>query len=347
MASVTVTSCWKSLLLVALMDQMYVQVSPLSTVPSLLNLLSYDQWMISISGPDTVFPGQLSQFTCLTSCSLNVECTVTWEFRGGFPVGTYLSINKNVVKWTPSLPETFQTFTCIAENKAAGRSAEATKMVEVKVQISVQVSPINTVPSLNQSLNLICHDARFGDPQGLSDLVWYKDGQKVTLRENMWLQQNNLTLHFDSLLPSDAGFYQCQTYLPTSQTRVVSLGYLLSYDQWNISISGPDTVFPGQLSEFTCLTSCSLNVECTVTWEFRGRFPVGPYFSITKNVVKWTPSLPETFQNFTCIAENKAAGRSAEATKMVEVKDIPISGSEAMQLSGLFAGILSLGLWVL
>ncbi|XP_039475542.1 hemicentin-2-like isoform X1 [Oreochromis aureus] len=327
MASVTVTSCWKSLLLVALMG-----------VPGL-------GITVEISWTGRVTAGSPTTFTCSSSCFPN--CIYTWSFNGS-------TVNGSTLTWTPDGLDDTVKLQCTVLDLQTGEYLSTDATVEIINQVSVQVSPLNTVPSLNQSLNLICHDARFGDPQGLSDLVWYKDGQKVTLRENMWLQQNNLTLHFDSLLPSDAGFYQCQIYLPTSQTRVVSLGYLcwLSYDQWNVSISGPDTVFPGQLSEFTCLTSCTLNVECTVTWKFRGGFPVGTYLSINKNVVKWTPSLPGTFQNFTCVAENKAAGRSAEATKMVEVKDIwrtdiPISGSEAMQLSGLFAGILSLGLWVL
>lgn len=55
-----------------------------------------------------------------------------WQFRGGFPLGVYFSVNGNELKWTPSIPGTFQNFTCVAENAAVGRSAEATKMVEVK-----------------------------------------------------------------------------------------------------------------------------------------------------------------------------------------------------------------------
>lgn len=79
-----------------------------------------------------MFPGRLSKFTCLTSCTLNVDCTVRWLFRTGFPIGTYLSVHENELKWTPSIPGTFQNFTCVAENAAAGRSAEATKTVKVK-----------------------------------------------------------------------------------------------------------------------------------------------------------------------------------------------------------------------
>lgn len=95
-------------------------------------------------------------------------------------------------------------------------------------QMSVQVNPSNTVPTLNQSLTLVCLSAGSGDPKGPADLMWFKDGQKVTQRENVKFLQNNMTLHFDSVLPSDAGFYQCQTYLPSLQTQVISLGFLLS-----------------------------------------------------------------------------------------------------------------------
>lgn len=153
---------------------------------------------------------------------------------------------------------------------------------------------------------------------------------------------HNTSLHFVSLLPSDAGFYQCETSFEFSAwdicstvnihevehssrnkgRRVHTYRTFSSFlvDPWNVSISGPDTVFPGRLSKFTCLTSCTLNVDCTVRWLFRTGFPIGTYLSVHENELKWTPSIPGTFQNFTCVAENAAAGRSAEATKTVEVK---------------------------
>lgn len=90
--------------------------------------------------------------------------------------------------------------------------------------VSVQIDPPNTVPSLSQSLGLVCHDET---RSGLSKLVvWYKDGQKVILREDPRLLHNN-SLHFDSLQPSHVGFYQCETHT-SEQTSVLSLGYLLS-----------------------------------------------------------------------------------------------------------------------
>ncbi len=97
-------------------------------------------------------------------------------------------------------------------------------------QVSVQISPPNTVPAVNRSLDLLCHNAKLPShlANQVNQVVWYKDGQKGTPRENMQLLQNK-SLHFDSLLPSDAGFYQCETYEPAvQQGRVFSLGYLLS-----------------------------------------------------------------------------------------------------------------------
>lgn len=89
-------------------------------------------WNVSIRGPNVTYPGRLSIFTCVVSCNINIDCTVRWEFRGGFPLGTHLSIQETELEWTSSKPGTFQNLTCIAENVAAGRSAEATKVVEVK-----------------------------------------------------------------------------------------------------------------------------------------------------------------------------------------------------------------------
>ncbi|KAM4581197.1 uncharacterized protein PAE49_005805 [Odontesthes bonariensis] len=292
---------------------------------------------LQISWTGGVTAGSRTTFTCSSSCFPN--CVYTWNFRGR----TY---NGSTLAWTPDGLDDTEELQCIVFNPRTGLYTRTTTIVKINNPLSVQISPPNTVPSLNQSLNLVCHNAANGDPRGPPEVVWYKDGQRVTLRENMQLLRNNLTLHFDSLLPSDAAFYHCNTDVPTLDTSVFSLGYLLSFVPWNVSISGPDAVFPGNLSQFTCLTSCTLNVECTVRWEFRGGFPIGTFFSVNANKLRWTPSIPGTFQNFTCIAENKAAGRSAEATIKVEVKGLLASGSDAVQLSRLFPLGLAVGLWI-
>ncbi|XP_041843428.1 uncharacterized protein LOC121641390 [Melanotaenia boesemani] len=287
---------------------------------------------VEIAWMGSVRAGYPTVFICSSSCFSN--CIYTWNFEDR-------TINGSTLTWTPDGRDDTVELKCTVLDRKTGESISTTTVLDIiKNPVSVQTSPSNTVPSVNQSLSLVCKGAASGDPQGPSELIWFKDGAKLTLHENMQLLQNNFTLHFNPLLPSNVGFYHCEAFLPTLQTRVLSSGYLLSVDPWHVTISGPDSVFVGKMSQFTCLTSCKLNVECTVRWQYRGGFPTGTYFSVHANQLKWTPSIPGTFQNFTCIAENAAAGRSAEATKMVEVKGIPISGSEVMKLGGLFSLIL-------
>ncbi|KAF3692121.1 Carcinoembryonic antigen-related cell adhesion molecule 20 Precursor [Channa argus] len=290
---------------------------------------------VQISWDGKVTAGFSTTFTCSSSCFPN--CIYSWVLKGR-------TIKGSTLTWTPDGQENTVDLLCTVLTSETVVFSSAISVVEIKNRLSVQVSPTNTVPSFKQALDLVCHLAKSGDFQGPSNPIWFKDGQKVTPSDKMQLLQNNLTLHFDTPLPSDAGFYQCEASL--QETRVLSLGYLLSFDPWNITISGPDIVFPGRLYEFKCLTSCTLNLDCTVKWQFK-HFPTGTYFSVSGNVLKWIPSIPGTFQNFTCIAENEAAGRSAQNTKMVEVKGSPQSGSQAAQLGGLLTMIHSLGLLML
>lgn len=99
---------------------------------NVLFLVGDTPWNVSISGPDEAFAGRLSTFTCLMTCTLNVDCTVRWPFEGGFPLGSYISVHEDQLLWIPTVPGTFQNLTCLVENVAAGRSAKATKMVAVK-----------------------------------------------------------------------------------------------------------------------------------------------------------------------------------------------------------------------
>lgn len=94
--------------------------------------------------------------------------------------------------------------------------------------ISAKVTPPNTVPSLGRPLDLACHDSRTPSPLSASQsVVWYKDGQEV---RNMG---QSATLHFESLLPSDSGLYQCEA-MSGQETRVISRDYSLSgkYSEW-------------------------------------------------------------------------------------------------------------------
>eukprot|EP00066_Takifugu_rubripes_P014983 XP_011604249.1 PREDICTED: carcinoembryonic antigen-related cell adhesion molecule 20-like isoform X1 [Takifugu rubripes] len=281
----------------------------------ILVVLGVEAWQeVSWIGP--VKAGFSTTFTCSSACSPN--CTYTWFLKNQTHTGSTLM-------WTPDGRDSKVDLRCtVLRMPEASLFSTITSIVEITNPISVQPSPQNTFPALNLSLDLECHDdsgsGLLSDPSQL--VLWYKDGQE------MMLDKQNGSLHFDSLLPSDGGFYQCEAFV-SRQTSVFSRGYLLSFNPWDVSIRGPNVTFPGRLSIFTCVVSCNLNIDCTVRWQFREGFPLGIHLSVHETELKWTPSKPGTFQNLTCVAENVAAGRSAEATKEVEVKGPGVFGDSS------------------
>ncbi|XP_061677154.1 carcinoembryonic antigen-related cell adhesion molecule 20-like [Syngnathoides biaculeatus] len=299
-----------------------------------LNVGQTSGFKVKIGWLGTVTAGSSTTFRCSSNCLAN--CTYSWSFLDR-------TFNGSTLTWTPDGLHRSVSLQCtVREN--TGDVSTARIIVEIENPVSVKISPPGAVPSLSQSVDLVCHvDGTPPPTQSPEPVVWYKDGQKVVWHDHMHLRHNT-TLHFDSLIPSDSGFYQCETLL--SNKWVFSLGALLSFDTpWNVSITGPDAVFPGRLSTFTCLMSCTLNVDCTVKWPFEGGFPLGSYVSVHENELLWIPSVPGTFQNLTCVVENAAAGLSVKATKMVAVRGIPLSGS--LQLTGLSTLVLALALLLL
>ncbi|KAG7262339.1 LOW QUALITY PROTEIN: hypothetical protein CRUP_019895, partial [Coryphaenoides rupestris] len=104
---------------------------------------------------------------------------------------------------------------------------------------------------------------------------------------------------------------------------------------WNVTLNCPDVVVRWVPSTFSCLASCTLDVDCTI--QFKGGFPAGTHSSTYENVLEWTPSsVSGSFQNLTCVVENTAARRSVQATKMVEVKDqmLPSAGATGLGVWG-------------
>lgn len=79
----------------------------------------------------TVLPGREYTFTCQVNCTVDLDCSIRWPLRGSILTSAYFSVRKNILKWIPSVPGTVQVFTCVVENTAAGRSAEASKTVKV------------------------------------------------------------------------------------------------------------------------------------------------------------------------------------------------------------------------
>ncbi|KAK0139785.1 Hemicentin-2 [Merluccius polli] len=275
----------------------------LEIVPLLLLLTGGPNSMGFISTAPSI-AGFKTTTNCTSYCI--PLCTFSWSVKGVVVKGSTLT-------WMPDGLDSVVELTCTARNPETAKAFKRTFTVEVRNQVSVQINPENHLPSLNQSLGLVCD----GSVQGLP-VEWYSNGRRVTPRKGLSLMKDNTILYFDSLVPLDAGFYRCKATMPTFyRGTAFSLGYLLNFDPWNVTINGPDAVVPGVQSIFSCLTSCTLNVDCTIRWAFKGGFP---HFSTYKNVLKWTPSIQESFQNLTCMVENTAAQRSVQVTKMVEVK---------------------------
>lgn len=289
------------------------------------------------SGPTLTYvspvtAGFRTTFTCKSTCI--PQCTYSWVLKGRI-------FNGSMLTWTPDGLDSSVDLQCIAVNTENGRSSTATTTVEVTNSVLVQLVPGSVFPTLNQSFSLTCQGSNRGLP-----VLWYKDGQTLAPDPGTDLLDFNTTLRFNSLLPSNGGFYQCQVSQPNGG-EVFSLGYLINFEPWVVTISGPDTVEIGRRHTFTCKVNCTISVDCSISWQFKGGFPSGSFLSIRKNILVWAPSTPGTFQNFTCVAQNDAAGLTAEETKTVEVKEgivIPVSGSETGMLSAMLVMVSCLGL---
>ncbi|XP_034144979.1 carcinoembryonic antigen-related cell adhesion molecule 20-like [Esox lucius] len=285
-----------------------------------------------ISYTGRVTAGYETTFTCI-SANCVPQCTYTWVLKGR-------TLNGNTLTWTPDGLDRIVELQCTAVNSESGSSKSTVTILEVTNPVSVRPSPTLSLPILNQSFSLECTGSSPGLP-----VLWYQDGQTVAPDVRLGLLKHNTSLHFNSLLLSDGGFYQCEaTMANLAQSKVISLGYLLSFDHWNVTISGPDTVFPGRKYTFTCETTCNIGVDCSIRWPLRGSILTSTYFSVSRNILKWIPSVTGTVQNITCVVENTAFGRSAEFTKTVKVTGSVVSGSDRVRLSGVVALILCVGL---
>ncbi|CAB1333934.1 unnamed protein product, partial [Coregonus sp. 'balchen'] len=252
------------------------------------------------SGPDLtglsyvgrVRAGYETTFTCTSNCIPG--CTHTWLLKGR-------TFNGSELTWTPDGLDRIVELQCTAVN--------------TENSVSVRPRPQLSLPILNQSFSLDSDGSFPGLP-----VLWYKDGQVVAPDARIDVLEHNTSLHFNSLLPSDGGFYQCEASMANlSDRKVISLGYLLNFDHWSVSISGPDTVLPGREYTFTCQVNCTIDLDCSIRWPLKGGILTSTYLSMNRNILKWIPSVPGTVQNFTCVVENTAAGRSAEASKTVKV----------------------------
>ncbi|XP_061111722.1 carcinoembryonic antigen-related cell adhesion molecule 20-like isoform X1 [Conger conger] len=295
-------------------------------------LLTCGPYFTKIEGPDTVTAGEASEFTCTAECS--PECTYTWSVDGQTNTSPTIIV-------TPSGLTSTVEMKCTSLNPASGKTSSMKKSPRVENPVSVRPAA-GEEPSLNQSFHLTC----VGFAQ-MSTIKWYKDSDILVMDAQTTLSADNTTLSFSSLLPSHSGLYRC---VPSKgDTRIVSVGYLLTYGPLSVTISGPDTVEVGTEYTFVCESNCE--IPCDIYWTFRQGFPSGRYIQ-RRTVINWTPDTPNRDQLFACVVENTYA--SAMATKLVRVvekpeeKVKPESGCMALQPTttlGLMLCMALLFLW--
>ncbi|KAM6968406.1 cell adhesion molecule CEACAM20-like [Aplochiton taeniatus] len=130
-------------------------------------------------------------------------------------------VNGSVLTFTPDGLDSSFELQCLALNPESAKTLTSTTIIEIRNPVSVRPSTAFPIPMLGQDFSLTCQGSHRGLP-----VAWFKDGQTVSPDgEMIRLQEHNTTLHFNSLLPSDGGFYQCEAALDDSD--VMSQGYLL------------------------------------------------------------------------------------------------------------------------
>ncbi|KAG7469269.1 hypothetical protein MATL_G00127090 [Megalops atlanticus] len=264
---------------------------------------------VRITGPDSVTAGENAVFECSAYCT--PPCNYTWSLGGEISKGPTVTLYASGGVDTVDLD-------CIALNPKSGESTKTT--TTIKVTNVLFVRPVSyEEPALSDPFSLTCAGAI--QP---STILWYKDGEVMTVTAGTSLSADNSTLSFSALLPNHQGNYQC--VLSANGREIVAVGYLLVYGSLRVSISGPDTIEVGKEHVFECVANCSIG--CSVGWTFRGGFPPSYSFSLQKTVIKWVPSDPMT-QLLTCVASNTRAARTATATKTVKVISKPPDPTES------------------
>ncbi|XP_063055945.1 carcinoembryonic antigen-related cell adhesion molecule 5-like [Engraulis encrasicolus] len=257
----------------------------------------------SIQGPSVITAGVTADFTCSADCT--PPCNYTWQAFGEEVKGQVVTLTSNGLTYSIELE-------CTAINPLSNDSQTINKTVEVYDPVMV-VPSTSSIPVEGKPFSMICN----GSGPGITTM-WLKDQEPFPADRRMQLSNNNRTLTFSSLLPSDVGFYTCAV-VTNSTIKVYSRGYMLDFGSINVTIQGPDRVVAGVAQNFTCVANCIL--VCSISWTFK-HFPQGK-FQASGDTITWTPARTGLVQNFTCVVENKYTRQTAQATKRVVVIESP------------------------
>ncbi|GAB1286208.1 Hemicentin-2 [Apodemus speciosus] len=185
-----------------------------------------------------VIPGDtqelVEEVTVNASSAVSLECpalgnpapSVSW-FQNGLPVSPSPRLQVleegQVLKVSTAEVADAANYMCVAENQAG--SAE--KLFTLRVQVPPQISDRTTsqlTATLNSSVSLPCEVHAHPSPE----VTWYKDGQPLSLGQEVFLLPGTHTLRLARAQPADAGTYVCEALNAAGRDqRMVQLNVLV------------------------------------------------------------------------------------------------------------------------
>ncbi|XP_014387685.1 PREDICTED: LOW QUALITY PROTEIN: hemicentin-2 [Myotis brandtii] len=154
------------------------------------------------------------------------------------------------------------SYMCVAENPAG--SVE--KLFTLRVQVPPHITGLDSeqvTAILNSSVSLPCDVRAHPSPE----VTWYKDGQALSLGEDVFLLPGTHTLQLARAQPADSGTYMCEALNAAGRDQKLVRLSVLVPPTFRQALSGPQDGFPVRAGDKAVL-SCETDSlpEPAVTW---------------------------------------------------------------------------------
>ncbi|KAG9280597.1 hypothetical protein AMEX_G3329, partial [Astyanax mexicanus] len=302
-----------------------------STVRKTLHILE-GPVNISISGPQTLTPGETQRFLCTATC--RPFCIYTWIVDGDSIAGS-----GDEVVFRPPLEATSGTLICKATNSVSGLfSTTVLKLSIPTLHISSSIKYVTiTLIKISDCLSLSA------GPEGLS--FFGPDAVTVGVPSSIECfaqcsPECNYTIGFDgqSLEGNELAFtlkqwvssitVTCTAKNPSTQkSSSISKTLQILEGPVNVSISGPITITPGESQRFLCSATC--RPSCNYTWVVDGESVAG-----SGNEVIIKQPKEATAETLVCKATNSISGLFVTAIHKLGSLSKFFTGPEGLSFFG-------------